>query len=279
MNEKDYMKLIEFAEEIVQYSGYMVEKYGVQLANRSDTNKTNFHQRCYHDWIYFCFAKVSRSLYASVHLAKDLYRVDVLLILRSAYELCLKLSNTLKDPKRIQEYVFQETGLKHGTYNYTRRNGKINYQEVIYKETGVKYPHGTSVGKISKKTLNGLDGKLHSKIYGYFSEFMHSSMISSGDFLSMDLSKYTVNPQKYYFEIPFLVLYTEFMILECFEYYHTGNHNWNVMDIRKNELYDLYNLASECREHINELCEEIDFSQFGGGVKESVLRRVTPNFT
>lgn len=222
-----YKSSLAIARDTIDFFNYLIEQYGeVKFIKYKDEFK-EYDRFKYNDFIYFCFTKSVRSLYATIDLADKYYREDSLIILRTVYENYLYIVHVLNNPYKIQEYVEQVVGLTFGKYRYkTNENGRKNYNLVIDTDSK-EYRHGTSNATRAKYSINKLDIKLHKFIYKYLSEHTHPNMMASGNYRSKDNKQYLTEPYQVYLEVPFLILYMAYILADSIYYYHTKNSKWN----------------------------------------------------
>lgn len=268
-----YFNILDEALDILGFYAYLIEQYGQVKAVQNDFKGNDYITDVYHDYIYFCFTKTTRSLLASVYLAKNYFREDTLIILRSVYETYLRLSSALKNPNNIQEYVFQQVGLQEGLYKYKIGKKSIKYNILVDSE-GNSYNHNTSIGKIAQNTLCSEDDKIHKPFYKYLSEHCHSNMLSSGNYRTKSNLNYCIEIDTMYLEVPFSILYFCLIIGECILYYHSNLNRWNNEHLTTSEYLEFTKLIEQQKVQVLELISQIDFSQVHSELKDFFIERV-----
>lgn len=222
-----YKRTLEIARDTNNFFNYLIDQYGEVKFIKYENESSEFDRFRYNDFIYFCFTKSVRSIYAAIDLAEKYYREDSLILLRNVYENYLYIVHVLNKPEMIQEYVEQIVGLTFGKYTYKNdKNGRKNYRVLIDADLK-EYKHGTSNAERAKHSINELDIKIHKFIYKYLSEHTHPNMMASGNYRSKDSKQYVTEPYQVYLEVPFFILYVAYLIADSIYYYHTKNSKWN----------------------------------------------------
>ena len=272
MNNEFYFESLKIARDVVDFFNYLISTYGEVKVIKYGNNNKNFERNKYHDFIYYCFTKSCRSLYASIELAKSNFREDSLMVLRTVYENYLHIAHVLNNPHKIQEYVAQPVGISTGKYNYKiDEHGKKYYNIVVDSETKKEYKHGTSNYTRAKFSINNHDIKVHQYIYNYLSEHIHPNMMASGNYRSKDSTNYLVEPWNIHLEIVFLILYICFILLDVMNYYHTEYSIWNVEDLSVPEILEFMALRNELK---NRIYEVIEISEFDKGLDKLIKDRI-----
>lgn len=266
-----YKSTLAIARDTIDFFNYLIEEYGEVKFIKYENEFEEEDRFKYNDFIYFCFTKSVRSLYAAIDLADKYYREDCLIILRTVYENYLYIVHVLNKPSIIQEYVEQVVGLTFGKYRYkTDENGRKNYNLIIDSDSK-EYRHGTSNAKRAKYSINKLDIKLHKFIYKYLSEHTHPNMMASGNYRSKDNKQYLTEPYQIYLEVPFLILYIAYVLADSIYYYHTKASKWNK-ELMSSELIVEFRLIIE-RLKINlfKFLEECNLEE---EFKEILIKRI-----
>ncbi|MBN1052414.1 hypothetical protein DV092_10255 [Clostridium botulinum] len=257
MDKNGYESALKFTRDIIDFFNYLVEQHGEVKFIKYGNNRSNEEKYIYHDFIYYCFTKSIRSLYASIDLAEKYYREDCLIILRTVYENYLHIAHVLKEPEMIREYVEQTIGLEFGKYSYKiKENKRKNYNVVIDLNTEKEYPHGTSNGKRVKCSINKFDIKVHKIIYKYLSEHIHPNMLGSGNYRNKDDEHYLVESYALYLEVNFFLLYLCYILADAIYYYHIEYSEWNIETITDEELMEYELIIKKLRKKLLELLEE-----------------------
>lgn len=272
MNDTVYKDTLKFVKDVVDFFNYLVEQYGeVKIVKYGSDIKERKNYK-YHDFIYFCFSKSVRSLYASIDLAEKCFREDCLIILRTVYENYLHISHVLKNPEMIQEYVEQTVGLDAGIYKYKiDKNGRKNYKIIINVNTLREYKYSTNNGTRARFSINKLDFKIHQSIYKYLSEHIHPNMMGSGNYRSKDHIHYLAEPQYIYLEVPFLLVYICYILSEAMYYYHTEYSEINGETLSMLELTEYNSIMDRLRNQIFELLKICELEQ---ELKKEIISRI-----
>jgi hypothetical protein len=273
MNNQIYFESLKIARDAADFSNYLISTYGEVKVIKYGNNDKNFERNKYHDFIYFCFTKSCRSLYASIELAEKNFREDSLMVLRTVYENYLHISHVLKNPQKIQEYVDQPVGLFAGKYIYKiDEHGKKHYNIVVDRKTKKEYKHATSNFTRAKLSINNYDIKVHQYIYNYLSEHIHPNMMASGNYRNNNSENYLVEPCNLHLEVVFLILYLCFILLDVMNYYHTRDSIWNVEDLSIPEITEFIAVR---RELMNKIYEVLEISEFDKNLDKLIIDRIT----
>jgi hypothetical protein len=251
MLEQKYFDLLSCSKDKAEFFIYLVDKFGQAKVLRSGTENEEHLRNTYHDYIYYCFTKSTRSIFAAIELAKKNFSEDSLIILRTVYESYLHIAHTLYNPNKVYEYVFHTVGLSTGKYVFKKRqNGTLNYKRILDSSTQKEFDYGTSTGTMAKYSFNSCDTAVHKDIYHYLSEHTHPNMLASGNYRSWEKLHYSAEPLSMRIETPFWILYIIYILGDALYYYHFNINEWNVEDLTLLEINEFTNLRKSMQEEL-----------------------------
>lgn len=276
MSKQDiYNEALTNVDRLGVYLNELIDKHGEVKAVKKHFSGDKQLIDVYHDYIYYCFTKSSRSIYSSFVLAKENLREDALIILRTVYENYLRLSYTLKEPMKINEFVFQEIGLKTGAFIYkTESTGRKIYSKVINLKNSKEFYHGTKVSIMAGNSINPVDNDIHKILYQYLSEHTHPNMIASGNYRSKNNENYVLFRTSLHLELPFFINYLCFILIDAIYYYHTNLSDWNIEGITIEEASELEFIRDHTKEILIGLINTLGFIEFDENFKIKILKRI-----
>lgn len=279
MSINNYHKTLDFCKNIIDFYSYLVEEFGVtKVLTHGITDKDHLINT-YHDYIYYCFTKSTRSILASIKLSDSYLREDSLIILRTVYENYLRLAHTLNDPNKINEYVIQTVGLSTGLYSYKKRNnGTLNYKQIVDSRTLEELSYGTSTSTMAKYSFNSKDISVHNNIYHYLSEHTHPNMMASGNYRITDKNHYSVDPVSISLEVPFFALYLTYILGDALYYYHTNINKWNLEGLTLKDFLDFTRLRKNMQDELLIFIELLEFDKLPDKYRNLLIERVTYNY-
>ena len=124
------------------------------------------------DFIYFCFAKFTKTIIAIDNLIEYKLYEDALILLRSCYESFINAKSVVFAPETLEHFVEYKLGLIDNKKYKKRKFGKIQNidteEEVVYID---------KIYDIAKKAKEEISYKY---LYKYLCEITHCNFITSG---------------------------------------------------------------------------------------------------
>lgn len=181
--------LLKLVEDFYKQLKDLVDEHAIPIAIVTKQINTEI---LVNDFVYFCVAKTCKSTGAIIALLKQEYPEDALIILRSVYENYLSIGYLLKNPANVDDLVFKRVGLAAGVFVHplTPKN-KRDTRKLLDPASGEIYDFGLTIGELARGALRGVDLNLHSGMYPYLCEHVHSNMIASGNYRNTDETRYT----------------------------------------------------------------------------------------
>lgn len=274
--EKDlYNYGLDLSEEAFSFFDYIIEKYGeVKFIKNPPTNNYEHLLYTYHDFVYYCFTKSTRSLFSSIKLARNYLEEDVIILMRTVYENYIYISYTMKNQNTIWNDILFKLGLDSGDYYPKTMNTKKDKKYfVINKSTQKSYIYKQiSNAYRANHGFNKLDGYIYRKIYKYFSEHIHPNMIASGNYRSRDSYSYQAIPHTVSFQAPFFIIFNCYLLLDAMYYYHKiDKSKWNTVQLSKSDIEIFENMIPKFKKCI---LKYLDIGKLDMELKNLIYKRI-----
>lgn len=192
---------------------FWVELRGKVYASAGDYSA----EHTYIDFIGFCVTKFTKSLGAIVTLLDSGFPEDAGILTRSAYESYLAIAAVSADPQLTDDFVFKPIGKHAGRLVHpVATSGKPIWRTLVDSETGEEFSSGVSIARLSEVTGYPADAQLHPVVYGFLSEHVHTNMLASGAYRTLDETAYSISQYGGLLQYTFWATYVGAIVIDLF---------------------------------------------------------------
>lgn len=208
-NKKRIIELQELIVNQISLLTQIIDKYGEVRGITKDPDKI-VPDDYFLDFLLFALTKSCKSFLSASILCENFCQEDAQIILRSNYEIYLALSYVIKFPDSLNHYI-KSLGVSLGEIEHPKSNkGRIQKNKIINPYSGKIESFGLSISTLLTGVDSEFEKKIHDFLYPYLCEHTHLNMISSGNYRSVDQSKYVYFSFEGY-DIP--IVYLEYILI------------------------------------------------------------------
>ncbi|MBW4484666.1 MAG: hypothetical protein KME14_19195 [Tildeniella torsiva UHER 1998/13D] len=157
----------------------LVDEYSFAEAHLYNSSQDSF---VINDYLHFCYARSARSFEAVALLAKQNFREDVFVVLRSIYENYLSFWYVFENPDTLDAFV--KAKILRSSRRFEHPNsGPSRHLRIIDPNTGVQMLYGRSMSELARHGSQRITKKFHDLMFEYLCEFTHNHFMAFGGYV------------------------------------------------------------------------------------------------
>lgn len=204
-NLKHYMyTLWEMLKTNLNIQRKIIDDYGKVLYLRNN-NRKNIP----HDYIFFCFAKCTKTMKAVLALIKKGYAEDAMTLLYAVYRNYLTIEFIRQNPEMSQALILI------GSYGrFVNEDGVVDalsFMDPKTKEQRDIYP---KLYKLIANIHNGEDAIVHSYLEPHLSDHAYSNFITAGSYRTKNQKRYEYKSKEMILQATYLGAYLQFVVID-----------------------------------------------------------------